>query len=459
MDSDIVYSISTSEELQNVNLTDSLPLIFDSRQGYRKVLLGYFLPPIIIFTTILNTFIVYILTRPNMRSSVNIILTALAISDTLTGLTALPYYFYFYSMKQEQTFVPYSWCYIQKLCSGILPTIFHTISVWLTFTLAIQRYIYLCHSLKAKRLCTVRRMSKVVVTVAIFSFIFHSPRLFDSSFIKVSLYSAENNIKVQTCVEVFQEWSEYTKNIFYPVYYWLRLTTIHLFPTIGLIILNTILIVVIRSTQQRRRRLILQNRHSEWRRVKDTNCSTILLVVVITTFIIVEVPMGVFMLLTVLQNQYDVKIMTLSENLQELVSTVFNFIVLMSYPLNFCIYVSMSKQFRSHFIKTIFSNKLRSNNSAEKTLQTIYCKSGEKSSSSAELAKSVFTVTSSLHDPHGRRHSMSVTFSSNSSLGTSSILTNRQRAVSECREDLERIQQAGCTCGCPLCLSECQHTV
>ena len=36
----------------------------------------------------------------------------------------------------------------------VLPTIFHTTSIWLTVGLALQRYVYICHPVSARRFCT-----------------------------------------------------------------------------------------------------------------------------------------------------------------------------------------------------------------------------------------------------------------------------------------------------------------
>ena len=51
-------------------------------------------------------------------------------------------------------------CLVYNWFTDYIPTVFHTTSVWLTVTLAAQRYIYVCHTVIAKRLCTVDNIVK-----------------------------------------------------------------------------------------------------------------------------------------------------------------------------------------------------------------------------------------------------------------------------------------------------------
>lgn len=462
------------------NITSgNFPVMLDSDSHlYKRIILGYILPFTIVVTAFLNTVVLTILVKPNMRNSVNMILSGLAMTDTFTGLSALPYYVYFYTISHDKMYLPHVWCYVQKYCAGVIPTIFHTISVWLTLSLAIQRYIYVCHSLHAKTLCTVRRMIRVTATLVILSFLLHAPRLFDSSFVKVVLYADNEDGNIETCIEVLKSWADDYQSMYYPIYYWIRLITIHFIPAVGLTILNLILIAVIRSSSARRRHLILQNRTREWRKIRETNITTLLLVVVITVFIAVEVPMGVLMLLTILRNQYAFDIGYLDEKSEEILSVTFNCVILLSYPTNFFIYVSMSKQFRSQLFQTTSFRK-RSNKvtGSEKTLQTY----SKEKSSSVELMRSIFTVTalplvkdrptdSTTYTTHSARSSCSstssatktpsmVTIKENENLVIEDVAIDRtSEAISQEGEDLgDVIQDTCCQCQCPMCQAQCQQ--
>jgi len=92
-----------------------------------------------------------------MRTPTNTLLVAMAVSDTMTGLSPIPVYLYFYTsggykdyvpyhwfLKTTYTvplyfYVPYHWCWLYFCLGEHLPTIFHTASVWLTVALGVQR--------------------------------------------------------------------------------------------------------------------------------------------------------------------------------------------------------------------------------------------------------------------------------------------------------------------------------
>jgi len=74
-----------------------------------------------------------------MRTPTNVLLVAMAVSDTMTGISPIPVYLYFYTWGGYEEWVPYHWCFLYFCLSEHVPTIFHTASVWLTVALGIQR--------------------------------------------------------------------------------------------------------------------------------------------------------------------------------------------------------------------------------------------------------------------------------------------------------------------------------
>jgi thyrotropin-releasing hormone receptor len=114
-----------------------------------------------------------VLRQPHMRSATNTLLVAMAIANTLTGVCPLPFFLNFYAelggVKAYAEYIPERWCLAYIILADHLPTAFHTASVWLTLTLASQRYLYVCHAQRAQRYCTVRnalRATAVVFTLA-----------------------------------------------------------------------------------------------------------------------------------------------------------------------------------------------------------------------------------------------------------------------------------------------------
>jgi len=142
-------------------------LVVDSSRE-AVVVNGYISPVIALLILITNSLICAVLLQSHMRTTTNIFLTALAVSDALTGVTPLPAFIYFYSFGAHRSIlVPPSWCHLYQPMSLHLPTTWHTASIWLTVGLAFQRYIYICHQTVGKRLCTVR--NAVITVLAIYA--------------------------------------------------------------------------------------------------------------------------------------------------------------------------------------------------------------------------------------------------------------------------------------------------
>jgi len=76
-----------------------------------------------------------------------------------------------------------------------------------------------------------------------------------------------------------------------------------------------------------------------------------MLVVVVTLFLLVEFPLGVSMSIMIIENTADVAIV--AEDTRYLLDLFLNFIILLSYPLNFFIYCAMSRRFRQEFCRTV----------------------------------------------------------------------------------------------------------
>ena len=96
---------------------------------------GVLMPLIALVTLVNNGLVLAILLRRQMRSPTNALLTALAVSDTLTSVCPVPCFVHFYTVGQRYLdWVPYSWCFAYFCLTDYLPTVFHTASIWLTVT-------------------------------------------------------------------------------------------------------------------------------------------------------------------------------------------------------------------------------------------------------------------------------------------------------------------------------------
>lgn len=310
---------------------------------------GFVSPILIFFTLVTNIFVVLILLRRHMRSPTNAILAAMAISDTFTGVTPLPVFVHFFSLENYHDFVEYHWCYIYRYLGELIPTIFHTASIWLTVTLALQRYVYICHTAAARRFCTIQNVIFATFIIYMLAIMSQITRFFDFEFIPFPIFSFDSpNSTLVTCIERVSPWVNQNENLYFNLYFWFRAIFIHLVPCAILVVINSVLIWTLRTAQQRRMQLLKQNNKSESMKLKDSNCTTLMLVTVVGLFLMVELPLGIIMILHLIQNNFNIDIM--SNETFKLLNLISNTFILLSYPLNFFIYCGMSRQFRETFM-------------------------------------------------------------------------------------------------------------
>lgn len=102
-------------------------------------------------------------------------------------------------------------------------------------------------------------------------------------------------------------------------------------------------------------------------RTMDSNRTTLMLIVVVTVFLMVEVPVAIVTILHVMLNLFDVfKDIQIGTSL-DYIKLFTNFFIAISYSVNFSIYCSMSKKFRETF-RDLFMCGRRNRRRAEKLL-------------------------------------------------------------------------------------------
>ncbi|KAG8178012.1 hypothetical protein JTE90_011644 [Oedothorax gibbosus] len=334
-----------------VNVTQDAPL------KYAIPLFGYLMPFLLFVTIVANTLIVVVLAQRHMRTPTNMVLLAMAISDLLTLLFPSPWYFYMYTLNNHSKILyPPAACYAYHSMIETIPAFFHTASIWLTLLLAVQRYIYVCHPTTARTCCTLPKVWSAMAWIYFFALVQQSTRFFDRVFKSVR-FRWRGGVHLG-CEHNTAEWvREYiTENIYYTTYYGFRILFVHIMPCLALVIFNLLLFSALRKAQQKRDKLFKENRKSECKKLRDSNCTTLMLIVVVTVFLVVEIPMAVTTLLHVMQNALEVSI----ADYDALNTTILfiNFLIMLSYPVNFAIYCGMSRQFRETFRDLFLKGKV-----------------------------------------------------------------------------------------------------
>lgn len=337
------FSNITNIELANNTLPSDLAV----------PLYGYALPIIVILTLVANSIIITVLTRRHMRSPTNVLLIAISLSDLMTLITPAPIFFYMYTLgHHEYPIYPISLCYTWYYFYDVIPNTFHTTSIWLTLALGVQRYMYVCHPPMARLYCSVSKVVKAVILLFLAASLHQGIRFFEFGY-RETCVVWNNEEVLPACVIFFSEWITSSLNAYYALYFWFRVVAVHLGPCTSLVVLNILLFRALKRAEKKRMKLLRENRKRECLRLRDSNCTTMMLIVILSVFLITEIPLAIITLLHIFSSQEFLVVFTPYQ--YHIIRKFFiasNFFITLSYPINFAIYCGMSRQFLETFRET-----------------------------------------------------------------------------------------------------------
>lgn len=151
------------------------------------------------------------------------------------------------------------------------------------------------------------------------------------------------------------------ENLYFTAYFTFRVFFVHLLPCLALVVLNFLLVRAMHRAQDRRKVLFNANRGKENRKMREANCTTMMLVVVVTVFLIVEIPLAVITVMHIISSAVYEFLDYAAVNTLILIT---NFMLMVIHPINFAIYCGMSRQFRETF-REIFGGHLGGRLTAE----------------------------------------------------------------------------------------------
>ncbi|XP_037072830.1 sex peptide receptor-like [Pollicipes pollicipes] len=338
----------------SLNVTHQVPI------DYGLPLYGYVMPFLLVVTIIANTLIVVVMNRRHMRTPTNLVLMSMAISDMLTLLLPAPWMLYLYTFGNYNKPLDSVYaCYMYVTLTETLPSLFHTSSIWLTLALAVQRYIYVCHAAAARTWCTAPRVIKAIIWIYMVSLMHQSTRFFDRSFTTVEIIYQGR--VATSCAPSIPHWitDGHSQDFYFGFYYGFRVLFVHMLPCISLVVFNILLFRTLQEAQAKRDMLFRESSSKgkrECKRAIDSNCTTMMLIVVVSVFLIVEIPLAVVTCLHIIENLMD-NAQLLDYEVSKALVVIINFIISLSYPVNFAIYCGMSRQFRETFRDLFISGK------------------------------------------------------------------------------------------------------
>ncbi|KAL1140966.1 hypothetical protein AAG570_000892 [Ranatra chinensis] len=306
--------------------------------GYRQVH-GYVSLIVCLFGSVANLLNIAVLTRREMSSPTNTILTGMAVADLLVMLEYIPFSLrlYLLVMTKREKF-SYGWA-VFVLFHSNFTQVCHTVSIWLTVTLAVWRYIAVAYPQRNREWCGMRR-----TVLAIAGGYLVCPVLC------IPLYLAFN---VQPQYRLLDENDEYVSNkslqayniTLYTVNFWVYSVVIKIIPCVALTVLSSILICALIDTKRRREALTSGGRKTPRNAEKErqTDRTTRMLLAVLALFLITEFPQGILGLLTALLGR------GFFISCYQKLGDVMDVMALINSAINFMIYCAMSRQFRTTF--------------------------------------------------------------------------------------------------------------
>ncbi|EAA01756.2 AGAP001862-PA [Anopheles gambiae str. PEST] len=275
-----------------------------------------------------NIFSMVILSRPQMRSSINYLLIGLARCDTVLILTSVlifglcaiyPHtgylYYYHYQIFPKISLVVYP-----------LAMIAQTASVYLTLTVTLERYVAVCHPLRARALCTYGRARLYVVGILVFSILYNLPRFWEVTLI--SSTHPDTGLTIY-CVKASDM---RTNETYIKVYiHWLYMIFVYFLPFSLISFFNLMIYRQVRRANKERQRLSRSEK-------REIGLATMLICVVIV-FLLCNLPA---MMINIVEAFYSVII--------EYMVKVSNLLVTINSSVNFFIYVIFGEKFKRIFL-------------------------------------------------------------------------------------------------------------
>ncbi|XP_032683158.1 sex peptide receptor-like [Odontomachus brunneus] len=318
------------------------------------------------FTNVLN---IIVLTRKDTKiAPINRILTGLATADMLVMLEYIPFAIYKYLVLPQRRIFPYGWA-VFVLFHMHFTQLLHTISIALTLTLAVWRYIAIRFPQYNHIWCTGRRCTLALSCSFLAPFFACAPSYFVFG-IKAQTVYENGTTEILYHVDVNYSVDQ---GFLYQLNFWILGVIVKLLPCVLLTVIICWLIKALYRAKGRKqilknyshcvtraRKSTLSSRNSNFeshlfdtkrdgcpRRVsksdKRTDRTTRMLVAVLLLFLITEIPQGILGLLSAALGDCFFR------NCYHKFGEMMDILALLNGSINFILYCSMSRQFRMIF--------------------------------------------------------------------------------------------------------------
>ena len=327
---------------------------------YQWIVCGYIMLPFGIFVAFLNSLLLYIFWKRNMKNTTHILVAAMTISETLNILLPGIGFTYFIAVLKLRKYIPFEYCSFFMYIVDYIPTIFRFHSIFLMVTLATQRFICVSYPLRITGLLTRNRTLTLIVVLLFFSIL---SRLFDLACLyqkKVTITVLPENVAMDTCIMTARGWVGDQLNTLFLVHNIVWNIPVHILPLIWVIFVGVKLIITIRKANKWRKEF-LSDTHIAKGRLQEQKL-TKLTMWIIFAFLFVQIPVSIVESIL----SYVVSFSGLNSHTKTLSAsrTIVMCVLYLTLPSTFVIYIlCFNDCFK--YIKSIFGciNKKQENNS------------------------------------------------------------------------------------------------
>lgn len=228
---------------------------------------GYIALIICLLGSAANSVNIAVLSRKEMISSTNSILTGLAVADLLVMLDYIPFAFHVYiKIWTDLNRNSYGWAVFVYFHS-IFSQTFHTISIWLTITLAVWRFIAIKFPQKNRTLCNKQNTNIAIAVAYAVCPVLCLPIYFAMHIKEVHTNSGSVNGTLNVTDLMNTSTTVNSEPIYYAIHmtdnknlltaiFWIYSVFIKLIPCVVLSILSVLLILKMKSSDRRRQKLL-----------------------------------------------------------------------------------------------------------------------------------------------------------------------------------------------------------